>query len=65
MRDIEQVGPQSWQAEIFVPDHNVHASGEIRLEGIGDMLVRGCALHGLVCKTQSWTRVAPPLRRSN
>ena len=65
MNDIEQVGPHRWQAEIFVPDHNVRASGEIRLEGQSEMLVRGCALHGLVCKTQSWNRVASSPRRPN
>ena len=61
--DIEQTGPDSWSAEIFVPDRNVHSNGEISLEGRNYMSVRGCMIGGLVCKEQRWTRVAGPARR--
>jgi uncharacterized protein (DUF2147 family) len=63
--DIRQTGPNGWRAQIFVPDQNIHSSGEISLEGRNHMLVRGCVVGGLICKNQRWTRVAGPVRRSH
>ncbi len=57
MSDIERTGPESWRAEIFVPDHGVHSRGQIFLDGPQDMSVRGCALGVFICKSQTWTRV--------
>ena len=61
MSDIAQTGPASWTADIFVPDRNVRAAGEIQLVGPREMSVSGCALGGLVCKSQAWT--ASPRQR--
>jgi uncharacterized protein (DUF2147 family) len=61
--DIEQTGPDSWRANIFVPDQNVHSSGDISLEGRNQMVVRGCVVGGLICKEQRWTQVVAPVRR--
>ena len=61
--NIEQTGPDSWRADIFVPDQNVHSSGDISLLRRDEMSVRGCMVGGLICKEQNWTRVAAPAQR--
>ena len=63
MSDIEQVGPGNWRADVFVPDRNLHAVGELTLVGPRILAVSGCALGGLLCKTQNWTRVKAPARK--
>jgi uncharacterized protein (DUF2147 family) len=55
---IEPAGPGRWRADIFVPDQNIHSSGDIALTGPNRMLVRGCFIGGLICREQVWTRVA-------
>lgn len=55
---IERAGPGRWRADIFVPDQNIHSSGELALTGPNRMAVRGCVIGGLICKDQVWTRVA-------
>ena len=61
--DIEQTGPENWSAQVFVPDENVHSTGQISLEGKDEISVSGCMLGGLVCKQQVWRRVPAPGRR--
>ncbi len=62
---IEPTGPGRWRADIFVPDQDVHSTGDIALAGPNLMSVRGCVIGGLICKEQSWTRVAAPKRRQH
>jgi len=63
MSNLDPVGPGAWRADIFVPDKNIRAEGELRLLGPRALEVRGCAMGGLICKSQTWTRVAAPVRR--
>ena len=60
MSRLEPVGQGVWRGTFFVPDRNVRAPGELRLLGPRALEIEGCAMGGLVCKTQQWTRVAPP-----
>ncbi|GAC1571727.1 MAG: hypothetical protein NVS3B5_00080 [Sphingomicrobium sp.] len=60
MSDIEQTGSNRWRASVFVPDENIHAGGEIRLNGPREMWVRGCAFGRFICKSQIWARVSAP-----
>jgi uncharacterized protein (DUF2147 family) len=57
MSGLEPVGEGAWRGDIFVPDRNVHAEGELHLTGPRTLDVQGCAMGGLICKTQTWTRV--------
>ena len=41
----------------FVPKRNIYAPATIRQRGPNVMEVEGCALGGLLCKEQRWTRV--------
>ncbi|MEO6249026.1 MAG: DUF2147 domain-containing protein [Sphingomicrobium sp.] len=63
MSDLDPIGPGAWRAEIFVPDRNIRADGELHLVGPRALEVRGCAMGGLICKTQTWTRVGGAARR--
>jgi uncharacterized protein (DUF2147 family) len=60
---IEPTSPGRWRADIFVPDQNIHSTGDITLAGPNLMSVRGCVIGGLICKEQSWARVPTPKRR--
>lgn len=60
---IAQAGNGRWRADIFVPDQNIRAAGDITMTGPNSMSVRGCVAGGLICKEQLWTRAAPEKRR--
>ncbi|HUE79959.1 MAG TPA: DUF2147 domain-containing protein [Sphingomicrobium sp.] len=51
------IGNGVYKGRGFVPKQNIHSSATIRQTGPNTMLVKGCALAGLVCKEQRWTRV--------
>lgn len=52
-----------WAGSLYIPDDNIHVAA--RLEPIADRQLKltGCAVWGLFCRTQVWTRVdtLPPL----
>lgn len=52
------VGPNIYKGRAFVPKRNIHSSATIRQTGPNAMVVEGCALAGLLCKEQRWTRVS-------
>lgn len=58
MSRLVPAGQGAWRSEFFVPDRNVRAPGELRLIGPRALEIEGCAVKGLLCKTQQWTRVA-------
>lgn len=51
------IGPGKYKGRGFVPKQNIHSSATIRQTGPNTMVVEGCALAGLLCKEQRWTRV--------
>jgi len=59
MSRLVPAGKGAWQGEFFVPDRNVRAPGELHLLGPRTLEIEGCAVAGLLCKSQQWTRVAP------
>jgi uncharacterized protein (DUF2147 family) len=52
------VGNGVYKGRAFVPKRNIHSSATIRQTGPNTMVVEGCALAGLICKEQRWTRVS-------
>lgn len=63
MSGFQQTGEGAWHGEIFVPDANRRAEADLHLLGARTLEVQGCALGGLLCKSQQWHRVsAPPAR---
>ena len=51
------VGNGLYKGRGFVPRRNISAPATIRQRGPNVMEVEGCALGGLLCKEQRWTRV--------
>ena len=51
------VGKGVYKGRGFVPRRNITAPATIRQRGPNVMEVEGCALAGLLCKEQRWTRV--------
>ena len=41
---------------LFIPDDNVHVSAKLQLLGERQLKLTGCAVAGLFCRSQIWTR---------
>lgn len=67
MSGLRPTGDGQWSGTMFVPDRNIRAEGSVRMIGPRTLEVQGCAVGGLVCKSQNWTRVggATPSRRGH
>ncbi len=46
-----------WRGKVFIPDLNTSAAATVIPTGRDTMLVSGCLLFGLACKTQHWWRI--------
>jgi uncharacterized protein (DUF2147 family) len=55
---LRPTGDGSFKGQAFDPKRNIHAPATVRLLGPDALSVEGCALLGLVCKEQRWTRVS-------
>ena len=55
LTDLRRNGGQ-WEGELFVPDHNLRVDARIEPIGGNGLKVSGCALGGLLCDSQTWTR---------
>ena len=50
-------GKGGYKGRAYIPKYRVHATATVRSAGANTMIVKGCALAGLACKEQRWTRV--------
>lgn len=50
-----------WAGKLYIPDDNIHVSARLQLLGAGALKLTGCALAGIVCRSQVWTRTQEPL----
>ena len=50
-------GQGEYRGRVFDPKRNIHAPATLRLMGSATLVVRGCVMHGFICKEQRWTRV--------
>lgn len=59
---LENYRPASggWVGTVFVPDMGRRFYSKIEPVGSDGLRVKGCILHGLVCRSQLWHRVAQP-----
>jgi len=53
-----------WTGILFIPDDNIHVSARLQLLGARNLKLTGCALAGLFCRSQIWTRADGPLPSS-
>ena len=54
-----------WTGILFIPDDNIHVSARLQLLGARNLQLTGCALAGLLCRSQIWTRADGPLPSSD
>lgn len=59
LSDIEPRGDGQWSARLFVPDLNKRSKAELRILGLDQLKVTGCAVGRIFCKSQVWTRAEP------
>jgi len=50
-----------WTGTLYIPDDDVHVSAKLALLNAKRLKLTGCALMGLICRMQIWTRVDGPL----
>jgi uncharacterized protein (DUF2147 family) len=58
LSNARPIGKGIYKGRAFVPKRNIHSSATMRQTGPNSMVVEGCALAGLLCKEQRWTRVS-------
>ncbi|WP_365344293.1 DUF2147 domain-containing protein [uncultured Sphingomonas sp.] len=58
LENYRPTGARSWAGTVFVPDMGRHFYSLIEQVDDSNMRVRGCILHGLLCKSQVWQRVS-------
>ena len=51
-------GDGVYKGRAFEPKRNISGSATVRQLGADVMIVKGCAVAGLFCKEQRWTRVS-------
>ena len=56
-RGLVADGPGRWSGTVFVPDLGQTVQGSLAQVGSDALEVSGCVIPGLVCQTQTWTRV--------
>ena len=56
VKDIEQTGPRTYRATVFLADRNMYARGTINQVSNDKLHVRGCVL-AIICKSKTWDRI--------
>jgi len=58
LRDYQVSGRARWTGLVYVPDMGSSFGSTLTLLDAQTMRVKGCALGGLICKSQDWRRVS-------
>ena len=58
LSDLKPLGNGLYRGRAFEPKRNISGSALVRQDGPNVMVVKGCAVMGLLCKEQRWTRVS-------
>lgn len=54
---VRPAGDRTFKGTAFDPESNMHVAATVRMLGPGVMNLKGCAIFGLVCEEQRWTKV--------
>jgi uncharacterized protein (DUF2147 family) len=54
---LKPTGGGLYRGQAFEPKRNIRGSATVRQLGANMMVVRGCAVLGMICKEQRWTRL--------
>lgn len=55
---VRSAGEGMFKGTAFDPESNMRVSATVKVLGPGEMEIKGCALLGLVCEAQRWTKVS-------
>ena len=58
LSDLKPLGGGLYRGRALEPKRNISGSATVRQDGPNVMVVKGCAVMGLLCKEQRWTRVS-------
>jgi uncharacterized protein (DUF2147 family) len=58
LSDLRPAGDGVYKGKAFEPKRNIRGSATVRQLGPNTMVVKGCAVLGMLCKEQRWTRVS-------
>ena len=58
LSDLRPRGDGTYRGRAYEPKRNISGSATVRQVGPNVMVVKGCAVAGLFCKEQRWTRVS-------
>lgn len=58
LSDLKPLGDGLYRGRALEPKRNISGSATVRQDGPNAMVVKGCAVLGLFCKEQRWTRVS-------
>jgi uncharacterized protein (DUF2147 family) len=54
---LKPAGVGTYRGRVYLPKPRITASATVRSAGANIMIVKGCAVVGVLCKEQRWTRV--------
>ena len=57
LEDYRPAGKRRWTGTVYVPDMGNRFSSHMTLVSPGQLKIAGCILGGLICKSQTWTRL--------
>jgi uncharacterized protein (DUF2147 family) len=57
LSDLRSQGDGVYRGRAYEPKRNISGSATVRQVGPNVMIVKGCAVVGLFCKEQRWTRI--------
>jgi uncharacterized protein (DUF2147 family) len=58
LTNLRPVGDGVYKGNAYDPRRDMDGTATVRQAGPNVMIVKGCAIMGLVCKEQRWTRVS-------
>jgi uncharacterized protein (DUF2147 family) len=58
LTDLRPIGDGIYKGSAYDPKRDISGSATVRQAGANVMIVRGCAIAGLICREQRWTRVS-------
>jgi uncharacterized protein (DUF2147 family) len=53
---VRPAGDGVFKGTAFDPESNMHVDATVRMVGPGVMELKGCAIMGLICQEQRWTK---------
>lgn len=58
LSDLRPAGENVYRGKAYEPKRNIRGSATVRQIGPDTMVVKGCAVLGMLCKEQRWTRIS-------